>query len=68
MGLIKLPLFWAYLDDEGKITVKRYSGDRVIENTEKLPFCKGIFGPFEACDMAQARLMVLNRYQLENQK
>ena len=53
-GLIKLPLFWGWLDDRGVITIKRYTTDRIIQNTEQLPFTKGIFDPFEACNLQEA--------------
>ncbi len=56
MKLIKNNLFWGYLDDKGEIIIKSYTNDRVIENTEKLPFCKGIFSPFEANNMFDAKL------------
>ena len=65
MGLIKGLFFWAYLDDSCHIHVKRYSGDRVIENTEKLPFVKGIFDPFEAFSLEEAKKMVIERYKQE---
>ena len=58
-------MFWAYLDDRGKIYVKRYMSDRVIENYERMPYCKGIFGPFEAYDLEHAKLMVKERYARE---
>lgn len=61
--MIKGLLFWGYVDDSGVIHVKRYVSDRVIENYEKLPFCKGIFGPFEAYDIQQARQMCALKYQ-----
>lgn len=68
MSRIRGLLFWGYLDDQGRITVKRYTNDRVIENTEKLPFCKGIFGPFEAYDMKHAQTLVRERYAMEQKK
>ncbi len=40
--------WWAYLDDQGKVHIKKYISDRQIQNCEQLPFCKGIFEPFEA--------------------
>jgi hypothetical protein len=66
MALIKGLWYWAYLDDENRIIVKQYTDDRVIENTEKLPFCRGIFGPFEAYDMQHARQLCHERYAQEN--
>lgn len=67
MGLIKGLLFWAYLDDRGRIYVKRYTNDGVIANYERMPFCRGIFGPFEAIDMAQAQMLVRERYAMEKE-
>lgn len=55
MGLIKGLLYWGYVDADGVITVKRYINDRAIENTERMPWCKGIFDPFEAIDFKEAR-------------
>jgi hypothetical protein len=54
MSRIKLPRWWAYLDDTGKIRVKKYTTDKAIQNCEQLPFCKGIFDPFEAADYNHA--------------
>jgi hypothetical protein len=47
--------WWAYLDDCGKIHIKKYTGDRIIQNTEQLPFCKGIFDPFTAINKIDAQ-------------
>ncbi len=63
MGLIKGLLFWGYLDDVGKIYVKRYTSDRVIENYEKMPFCRGIFGPTECIDFEDARQKFSMKYE-----
>lgn len=68
MGLIKGLLFWGYLDDEGQIFVKRYTSDREIANYERLPFTRGIFDPFEAFDINQAREMIKERYMMEKRK
>ena len=54
MARIKLPLWWAYLDDLGVVRIQKYTNDRIIQNTEQLPFCKGIFDPFEAIDKQDA--------------
>ena len=50
--------WWAYLDDQGKITVKPYTSDWEIQKVEQLPFCKGIFDPFEATNKHYARLKI----------
>ena len=55
-------LFWAYLDDQGKVYVKRYVNDRIIRNFESMPYVKGIFDPFYARDMHEARIKVYARY------
>lgn len=52
---IKLPLWWAWLDAEGVVHIKRYTTDKVIQNTEQLPLCHGIFDPFEAADYEHAK-------------
>lgn len=65
---IKGLLFWAYLDDEGKVHVKRYINDNLIANYERLPFVKGIFDPFEAYDMQHARELVYRCYLEEKRK
>lgn len=58
-------LFWGYVDDKGKIEIKRYTNDRVIENFERLPFVKGIFDPFYAINIKEAAEMILDRYRKE---
>jgi hypothetical protein len=55
-------IFWAYLDEDGKVHVKKYVNDRIIRNYESMPFVKGIFDPFRARDMHEARIMVYARY------
>jgi hypothetical protein len=40
--------WWAYLDDRGKIKILPYTTDKIIQNTEQLPFTRGIFEPFKA--------------------
>ena len=65
MARIKGLLFWAYLDDQGKIHVKYYVDDRIIRNYEQMPYVKGIFDPFEAVDMQEARQKVMRRYKEE---
>ena len=58
-------LYWGYIDDTGIVHVKRYTGDRIIENTEKLPFCKGIFDPFYATNYQEAKIKVMQCYAEE---
>jgi hypothetical protein len=52
---IKLPLWWAWLGDDGVIHIQKYTNDRKIQNIEQLPLCKGIFEPFEAVDYDHAK-------------
>lgn len=40
--------WWGYLDDTGVVRVLPYTDDAIIERTERLPFCRGIFDPFTA--------------------
>lgn len=61
-------LFWAYLDDKDKIEVKRYTNDRQIENYERLPFVKGIFGPFYSQNIRTATMAILEKYREEIKK
>lgn len=51
--------WWGYLDDNDKITVKKYVGDWDIQKVEQLPFCKGIFEPFEANNKIHAHLIIM---------
>jgi hypothetical protein len=62
MGLIKGLLFWGYLDEEGVVHVKRYTTDRAIANMERMPWCKGIFDPFEAFDFSEAQRKCIQRF------
>lgn len=59
--------WWAYLDDSGVIHVKRYKNDKIIQNTEQLPFCKGIFEPFEASSFYEAKQIIAMFLDLEQQ-
>lgn len=68
MSIIKGLIYWGYLDDEGKIHVKRYISDREIANYESLPFVKGIFDPFEAIDIHEARKKIRDCYYMEKRK
>lgn len=73
MPLIKLPRWWAYLDDQGVIRIKKYVSDRAIQNCEQMPFCRGIFDPFEAANYQEAKLKIQeflrqNNYYEKKQK
>ena len=63
--------FWGYLDDLGIVRVKPYTGDKIIQNTEQLPFCKGIFDPFTADNIHHARQKIaefLTKEQVQEAK
>ena len=64
-GLIKLPLWWGYVDYNEKIHVKRYTGDRAIRNAEDSGTTVGIFEPFHAKDIKQATMMILEKWREE---
>lgn len=51
--------WWAYLDDTGVIRIKPYTTDKIIQNTEQLPFCRGIFDPFEAANKLDAERKII---------
>lgn len=59
---LKGSIFWGYLDSDGRIYVKKYINDRIIENYERLPFVKGIFDPFYASNIQQAAALIKERY------
>ncbi len=61
--MIRGLLYWGYLDDQGIIHVKRYTTDRAIRNAEQMPYVKGIFDPFEAFSIEEARQKILIKYQ-----
>lgn len=58
-------IFWGYVDDQGRIEVQYYKNDKIIRNYESLPFIKGIFDPFYAKDIWEARKMIESRYKQE---
>jgi hypothetical protein len=63
--------WWAYLDDTGVVRVKPYTGDKIIQNTEQLPFCRGIFDPFTADNLKHAQTKIaefLTHQQVEEAK
>lgn len=62
MGKLKTRLkshWWAYLDDEGVIKVRKYISDWEIQKCEQMPFCKGIFDPFEADNKIHAQHKII---------
>ena len=58
MALTNGKWFWAYLDDLGVVRVLPYTGDKIIQNTEQLPFCRGIFDPFTANNKHEAQMII----------
>lgn len=50
--------WWAYLDDTGVVRVLPYTTDKIIQNTEQLPFCRGIFDPFTAPNKHAAQMKI----------
>lgn len=63
MGVITRERWWAYLDSDGVIHVKKYVNDGSIQNYEQLPFVKGIFDPFMAWGYEDAKAIVLQKYK-----
>lgn len=55
----KFSLWWAYLDDQGVIRIKKYTDDKAIQNCEQMPFCRGIFDPFQARDYQEAQIKIM---------
>lgn len=58
-------LFWGFLDDQGELHLKRYTNDRQIANYERLPFVRGIFDPFLAKSVEQAKMLLRECYMKE---
>lgn len=50
--------YWAYLDTDGVIRVKKYVSDWDILKVEQLPFCKGIFEVFKADSKQHAKMII----------
>lgn len=70
MALADGKWWWAYLDDQGVIKILPYTDDAIIQRTEQLPFCKGIFEPFKANDriVAQRKIMIFLDEQQYHEK
>jgi hypothetical protein len=58
-----MKLWWAYLNIDEKIHIKRYTTDRAIRNAEESGTTIGIFEVFEARDIEQASHMILEKYR-----
>ena len=63
MSLIKLPLFWGYIDIYEKIHVKRYRGDRAIRNAEDSGTTIAICEPFEAINLEEAAKILVEKWR-----
>lgn len=50
--------WWGYLDDLGVVRVLPYTGDKIIQNTEALPFVRGIFDPMLADSKFDAQMKI----------
>jgi hypothetical protein len=61
----KKRIYWGYIDVYDKVHVKLYRDDRQIENAEAFPLTKGIFDPFTAKNLAEAKLKIMNKYAEE---
>jgi hypothetical protein len=64
-GLIKLPLWWGYVDLYEQIHVKRYRGDRAIRNAQDSGTTIGIFDPFPARNIEEATHLILEKWREE---
>ena len=67
MPINRLPLWWAYIDYQEKIHVKRYRGDKAIRNAQDSATTVGIFDPFPARNIEEATHMILEKYREERQ-
>lgn len=71
MSLAKGKWWWGYLDDQGVIRVFPYTDDKIIQNTEQLPFVRGIFEPMKADSKQHAQRMIagwLTEQQIKDAK
>jgi hypothetical protein len=51
-------LWWGYLHTSGTPQAKPYFEPLDIQEAKESPFCKKVFGPFEACGRDEALLIV----------
>jgi hypothetical protein len=58
----KEKIFWAFVDKDLKVHVKRYKNDRAIENAERFPLTQFIVEPFTAKNYHEAKLKIMNAY------
>jgi hypothetical protein len=57
--------WWGYIHVDGSVHAKRYYEPLDIEEAERSPFCKKIYGPFEVELRSQAIEMVKDLYRLD---
>ena len=58
-------LYWAYIDYNEKIHVKRYRNDRAIRNAQDSGTTIGIFDPFYSKNIETATLAILEKWREE---
>ena len=58
-----MKLWWAYIDYEEKIHVKRYKDDRAIRNAQDSGTTVAIADPFYAKDIEEAAHMILEKWR-----
>lgn len=56
-------LYWAYVDYNEKIHIKRYKFDRAIRNAQDSGTTIGIFDPFYARDIEEAARIILDKWR-----
>jgi len=56
-------LFWAYVDYNEKIHIKKYVDDRAIRNAQDSGTTIGIFDPFYAKNIKHAAEIILEKYR-----
>lgn len=63
----KIMQWWGYLHISGTLQAKPYFGPLDIQEANESPFCKKVFGPFEACGRDEALLIVESLIDVETQ-
>lgn len=58
-------LFWAYVDYDEKIHVKRYRGDKAIQLAQDSGTTIAIVDPFYAFDIVEATQVILEKWREE---
>ena len=56
-------MWWAYVDYNEKIHIKRYKSDRAIRNAQDSGTTIAILDPFEAADIVEASNIILNKWR-----